>query len=421
MVRLDLPEPDDSHPLDWYPEPAAVGLPGVLTETSYTLPDNLNLGHWLAIGETLQRMERSVKWWLGDWWNYGERRYGDMASQATRDAILDATGYTYNTVRQAGWVASRFELDTRVSNVPWSHHREVADLPPSAANELLTEVLTEGLSVKDVAERAKERKTAIAVEAALSQPAPDPAVLPANVRIRVADARELPLPDGSVHLIVTSPPYAVGKDYQQGDIDPEQWLPFCYAWCTEAFRVSAPNGRLALNVPLDTSKGGFRPTYSQAIQMAMAAGWTYRSTIVWFDDQLGKSTARGSMDSAAAPHIYAGAELVALFSKGAWKRMSDVPSDLTRQDWLEWTNGVWKFPGETSAFEGHPAPFPYELPRRLIKLLSFPGDVVMDPFVGSGTAALAASNLGRDFEGFDVSEAYVASTQRRVLRKGRAA
>ena len=94
MLRLDPPEPDDGHPLDWYPQPANVGLPGTLTETSYTLPENLNLGEWLAIGETLQRMERSVKWWLGDWWNYGERRYGDMASQASRDAILDATGYT---------------------------------------------------------------------------------------------------------------------------------------------------------------------------------------------------------------------------------------------------------------------------------------------------------------------------------------
>lgn len=422
MVRLPLPEPDDAHPLDWYPEDSEqIGLPGVLTETSYTLPEGLNLGEWLAIGETLQRMERSVKWWLGDWWNYGEHRYGEMASQASKDAILDATGYTYSTVRQAGWVASKFELDTRVSNVPWSHHREVADLPPEDANELLTEVFTEGLTVLEVKERAKERKTANAVEAALAQPAPDPLWVPRNVRIQAGDARELPLTDESVHLIVTSPPYAVGKNYQDGDIDPDEWLAFTYAWCRDTYRVAVQNGRLALNVPLDTTLGGFRPVYSQAIQMAQAAGWTYRSTIIWFDDQLGKSVARGSMDSAGAPSIIAGAEMVALFSKGPWKRETDAASDLAHDEWLEWTNGVWRFPGETQAWEGHPAPFPYELPRRLIKLLSFPGDTVLDPFCGSGTAALAAHRLGRDFEGVDRSQAYVDSALRRVVRKGQAA
>lgn len=424
MLRLDLPAPEDAGPLDWFPEPAmeARGLPGVLTETSYQLPDNLNLGEWLAIGETLQRMERSVKWWLGDWWNYGVRHYGEMASQASKDAILDATGYTYNTVRQAGWVASRFELDTRVSNVPWSHHREVADLPAEDANELLTEASQDGLSVREIADRAKERKQVIAAEAALSQPAPSPQMVPPSVRIEQGDARSLPLDDESVHLIVTSPPYGVGKLYEAGgDESPEAWAALIYGACREMLRVCVPSGRLALNVPLDTTVGGFQPVYSVAVQMAQAAGWRYRSSIVWLDDQLGKSVARGSVDSASAPSIIAGVEMVCLFSKGEWRREPPRDSDIRHDEWLEWTNGVWRFPGETQAWEGHPAPYPVRLPYQLVKLLSFPGDVVLDPFCGSGTTALAATTLRREFVGFDRSEQYVASALRRVVRKGQVA
>lgn len=429
VMRLPLPGPDDAHPLDWYPEDSEqIGLPGVLTETSYTLPEGLNIGQWLAIGETLQRMERSVMWWLGDWWRYGERRFDDIKEQALPDIVKAQTGYAYQTVRAAGWVAGKFEPERRRDDIPWTFHREVAPLPGIDADALLADCIPgdtgrKALTRKELGERVKERQNVIAVEAALSQPAPDPLFVPRTVRIEQADARSMPLDGDSVHLIVTSPPYGVGIDgYDAGeDILAGDWPEFLMSFLAEALRVTAPNGRLALNVPLDTTRGGFRPTYAQAVQMADAAGWEYRSSILWVDDQLGKSTARGSMDSASAPHVIAGAEMVALFSKGAWKREVPAPSDLAHDEWLEWTNGVWKFPGETQAWEGHPASYPYELPRRLIKLLSFPGDIVLDPFVGSGTTALAAHRLSRDFIGFDRSDNYVASALRRVVRKGQVA
>jgi site-specific DNA-methyltransferase (adenine-specific) len=425
MMRLALPEPDDATPLDWFPEPVMEprGLPGTLTETAYVLPENLNIGEWMAIGETLQRMERSVMWWLGDWWRYGERRYGEMASQASRDMVKDVTGHAYNTVRNASIVAGKFESARRRANVPFSHHAEVAALPAQEAEALLDEVEQTGLNRADLRERVKERKSVIAVEAALSQPAPPPLLVPASVRIERADARKLPLDDGAVHLIVTSPPYGVGIDEYKdgGDILASDWPGFMLDWLTEAHRVTVENGRLALNVPLDTTVGGFRPTYAYAVQMAEAAGWEYRSTILWVDDHLGKSTARGSVDSASAPSIIAGAEMVALFSKGDWKRETPAPSDLERPEWVEWTNGIWRLSGESQAWEGHPAPYPYMLPYRLIRLLSFPGDVVLDPFSGSGTTALAATNLHREFIGFDRSQAYVDSALRRVVQKGQAA
>jgi site-specific DNA-methyltransferase (adenine-specific) len=425
MARLPLPEPDDAHPLDWYPEDSEqIGLPGVLTETSYTLPEGLNLGEWLAIGETLQRMERSVMWWLGDWWRYGERHYGEYASQASKDAIKDATGYTYDSVRNAARVAERFEIGRRLPDMPWSHHQAVAALPAEDADALLSDARAEGLSVMDTRERVKERKTIIAVEAALAQPSPAARLVPSSVRVVVADARAMPLRDESVHLIVTSPPYGVGIDeYREGgDVLAADWPSFMLAWLAEALRVTVPTGRLALNVPIDTTRGGWRPTYAQAVQMAVAAGWEYRSSIVWLDDQLGKSTARGSVDSASSPSIIAGAEMVALFSKGPWKRAEPPgPSDLDRADWIDWTNGVWRVQGEPRAWEGHPAPFPFDLPRRLIRLLSFPGDVVLDPFCGSGTTALAAHQLRREFVGLDRAREYVESTLRRVVKARQAA
>lgn len=435
-MRLSLPEPDDASPLDWFPEPAmeSRGLPGVLTETSYQLPENLNIGEWLAIGETLQRMERSVMWWLGDWWRFGQRKYGEMASQASKDMVKDVTGHAYKTVANAATVAERFEFSRRRENVPFSHHAEVAALPPAEAEALLDEVEQTGLNRADLREKVKERKQVIAVEAALAQPAPSPLAVPPSVRIEQADARSLPLDDESVHLTVTSPPYGVGKLYEAGgDESPESWASLIYAACREMLRVSVAGGRLALNVPLDTTLGGCQPVYSVAVQVAQAAGWRYRSSIVWLDDQLGKSVARGSVDSASSPAIIAGVEMVCLFSKGDWRREPPAdhprePGDLARDrswlqhdEWLEWTNGVWRFPGETQAWEGHPAPYPVRLPYQLVKLLSFPGDVVLDPFCGSGTTAMAASTLGRAFVGFDRSEQYVASALRRVVRKGQVA
>jgi site-specific DNA-methyltransferase (adenine-specific) len=99
-----------------------------------------------------------------------------------------------------------------------------------------------------------------------------------------------------------------------------------------------------------------------------------------------------------------------------WEKTGEAKSDLEHDEWLDWTNGLWSFNGETNAWEGHPAPFPVELPRRSIKLLSYPGETVLDPFVGSGTTALAASTLGRKVYGYDHSAHYIESARRRLAQ-----
>jgi site-specific DNA-methyltransferase (adenine-specific) len=193
------------------------------------------------------------------------------------------------------------------------------------------------------------------------------------------------------------------------------WSAFMADWLTEAFRVTSPGGRLALNIPLDTTEPTARSTYAEAVTAAQAAQWRYRWTIVWNEDNITRSVARGSVDSPSAPHVIARVEMIAVFSKGDWPRPSARLPDLTHAEWLEWTNGLWHFGGEHRPWEGHPAPFPEELPRRLIKLLSYPGDVVFDPFVGSGTTLLAAWKLGRKGIGCDLVPEYVAATRRRIF------
>jgi site-specific DNA-methyltransferase (adenine-specific) len=230
-----------------------------------------------------------------------------------------------------------------------------------------------------------------------------------------ADARALPLADDTVDLIVTSPPYGLDIAYDGGDVAAEAWPSFMAAWLAEALRVTKPSGRLALNVPLDTSEPTYRPTYAQAVVAALMAGWEYRSTVVWAEGNTTKGGwALGSQASAARPHHVSQVEMIVLLSKGEWGPSSTNADDITREQFLEAGRGPWTFSGESRPWEGHPAAFPSELPRRLVRYLSRVGDVVLDPFCGSGTALVAALDLKRHVYGFDISAEYVESARRRV-------
>jgi site-specific DNA-methyltransferase (adenine-specific) len=227
--------------------------------------------------------------------------------------------------------------------------------------------------------------------------------------LAVADARALPLPDSCVDLTVTSPPYALDIGYVGGEIRADRWPKFMAAWLAEAFRVTKPRGRLALNVPLDTTRGGKRPTYVQACQAAISAGWTYQSTITWHEGHTSKGDrSLGTVNSSRRPHPIDSSEMIVLLSKGAWGPSSANPDDITPAEWQLYGRGPWRFPGEPRRPGGHPAPFPEELPYRAIRYLSRIDDVVCDPFVGSGTTTTVAHRLCRRAIGFDLAPAYVA-------------
>lgn len=242
------------------------------------------------------------------------------------------------------------------------------------------------------------------------------------VTIYHADSTRLAVLDNaSVDLVVTSPPYnlEIAYDGYADTVPYEGYLAWVSDWATALLRVCRSTGRLCVNIPLDSNKGGKRAVYADYVRVLVDAGWKYQTTIVWNEQNISRRTAWGSWLSPSAPFVTAPVEMVGVFYKDSWRRpRGEKQTDLERDEFLAWTLGVWQFPGENPKKVGHPAPFPLELPRRLIKLYSYVGDTVLDPFLGSGTTAVAAKLLGRKAIGIDRSAEYCAVAGERVRGAG---
>lgn len=221
-----------------------------------------------------------------------------------------------------------------------------------------------------------------------------------------------------VDLIVTSPPYNVGIDYESNDdtISYEDYLEFSRRWISNCYKWSKPHARLLMNIPLDKNKGGHRSVGADLTTIAQEVGWNYHATIVWNEGNISRRTAWGSWKSASAPFVIAPVELIVILYKHSWKKMlGSKESDISRDEFMAWTNGVWKFNGESKKRIGHPAPFPTELPYRCIKLFSYVGDVVLDPFLGSGTTVLEALNNSRIGVGVEIDRGYCELALSRIV------
>lgn len=405
-----------SHELAPAPQDApseGMGLTGKLVGWEYVPKRGITIDEWINDGDIIQEFERRSGFWLGDWARKGLELFGQgQWSQAMREH-----GYALQTVKNASSTALKFPAHERVyDGLAYSHYQEAKDLPLPIAREALRHAQAERLSAGDFRVHCRTVKQRLRREGFEAFPTPSLGL--DTIHLVVGDSTAMPLPGGLVNAIVTSPPYALDKLYDEGgDVAARGWWQFMRAWGAEAYRVGADNCRLALNVPLDTTAGGDRPTSAEATAAMMAAGWKYKRTLVWHDDHLGNSLARGSVDSASSPNPYAPVEHIVLFYKGSWGRETDRPSDIHHDDWLKWLNGYWTFPGESSPWEDHPAPFPLELPKRLIHMLTFPGDLILDPFLGSGTVAVAAAQAGRRMIGIDRSPFYVASSTRRLVQQ----
>jgi len=226
--------------------------------------------------------------------------------------------------------------------------------------------------------------------------------------------------DESVDLIVTSPPYNVDVKYKSFDdkISYKEYLSFTGEWLSKCLKLAKDDGRFCLNIPLDKNKGGQQSVYADITTIAKKIGWKYHSTIIWNEQNISRRTAWGSWMNASAPFVIAPVEVIVVLYKKRWKKLSGSrKSDITRDEFLEWTNGVWTFSGESKKRVGHPAPFPVELPRRCIKLFTFVGDTVLDPFLGSGSTLIACVLTGRRGIGVEIEKEYCEIAKERLYKE----
>ena len=231
------------------------------------------------------------------------------------------------------------------------------------------------------------------------------------------------IPDNSVDLIVTSPPYNVDIHYNShaDNLTYDDYLEFTRKWIKKCFDMTKSEGRFLLNIPLDKNKGGQKSVGADITKIAKDIGWKYHSTIIWNEGNISRRTAWGSFMSASAPYVIAPVELILVLYKDSWKKTGGSrKNDITKQEFMDWTNGVWTFNGQSKkGAGGHPAPFPIELPRRCIKLFSFIGDTVLDPFLGSGSTLIASYLHSRKGIGVDIDEKYCKIAVERLQQEGK--
>ncbi len=228
--------------------------------------------------------------------------------------------------------------------------------------------------------------------------------------------------ENSIDLIVTSPPYNVDIKYNSHNdtMSYDDYLSFIRQWLARCYKFLKNDGRFCLNIPLDKNKGGQQSVCADITTIAKQIGFRYHSTIIWNEQNISRRTAWGSWLSASAPYVIAPVEVIVILYKEFWKKTSGSrESDINKKEFQEWTSGVWNFSGESRKRVGHPAPFPVELPKRCIKLFSFVGDTILDPFLGSGSTLIACLQTHRVGIGIDIDKTYCELAKKRLVTEAK--
>lgn len=218
---------------------------------------------------------------------------------------------------------------------------------------------------------------------------------------------------GVVNCIITSPPYNVNLQYNSYEDNREykDYLGWMREVFTESYRVLTDDGRMVVNV--GDGKNGSIPTHSDFIQICQEIGFSVLTIIIWNKNTTSNRTAWGSFMSPSAPSFPRCFEYILVFRKSLKLKHKGTPT-IDKQDFINWSNGTWSFNCAKVKDTGHPAAFPIELPRRCIQLFTYEGDVVMDPFLGSGTTALAAIETGRKYVGFEIDSVYFENARAKI-------
>jgi site-specific DNA-methyltransferase (adenine-specific) len=237
--------------------------------------------------------------------------------------------------------------------------------------------------------------------------------------------------DRSAHLVVTSPPYWQLKDYESdgqiGFVDTyEEYINNLNLVWSECFRVLHPGCRLCVNIGDQFARAVYYGRYkvipirTEVIRFCETIGFDYMGAVIWRKvttcNTTGGATVMGSFPNPRNGILKIDYEFILLFKKGGKppkvSKEAKEKSRLSTEEWNEYFSGHWTFPGEKQ--DKHLAMFPEELPKRLIRMFTFCGETVLDPFLGSGTTTLAAMNLGRHSTGYEVSEGYLPTIKSKL-------
>ena len=223
------------------------------------------------------------------------------------------------------------------------------------------------------------------------------------------------IPNNSVHLMVTSPPYNVGKLYDK-EMSLAEYREFLFSVWKEVYRVLVPGGRACINIA-NLGRKPYIPLHAFVIEDMIKLGFLMRGEVIWDKGATASSSvAWGTYLSAKNPVLRDSHEYILIFSKQTFTRgiKENMKSTMSKEEFIKYTKSVWSFGAESATKIGHPAPFPVELPNRCIKLYTFENEVVLDPFIGSGTTAVSALMLNRHFVGYEIDPEYVKLAGNRI-------
>lgn len=224
------------------------------------------------------------------------------------------------------------------------------------------------------------------------------------------------MPDQEIDMIITSPPYNVGIEYDIYDdsLSEKDYLSFSKSYLMQCYRILKPDGRFAAVVPGGIGRSPYIPVAYKLLFLCEEF-FSLRGTIIWYKGTMFGKTAWGSWQSPSNPGLRDFSELIIIAHKEIATKQDKRESDLTANEFLRFSKDLWFIPPENKRRD-HPAPFPVEIPARLIKFYTYINDIILDPFVGIGTTARAAKNLKRKYIGIDISPNYCKIAEERLAQ-----
>jgi len=224
------------------------------------------------------------------------------------------------------------------------------------------------------------------------------------------------IPDNAIALAFTSPPYNVGKEYDH-NLGLTEYLGLIARVGAEVYRVLKPGGRYVINIA-NLGRKPYIPLHALFYIVHVNIGFLPMGEIIWQKAKgASGSCAWGTWLSAKGPRIRDLHEYLLVFAKEGFSRSDKGESDITKEEFLSSTLSVWEIQPESAKKIGHPAPFPIELAERVIKLFSYVGDVVLDPFMGSGTTCIAAAKNKRHYVGYEIVPEYYQLADKRIRKE----